>query len=200
MLMEKEMNNRPNRLESIPSLDLLIDSIDRQVDKLPSPYADAEFTATLSSSADALRKQGQQYIRFELAGLDYALPLQNALEIDYIPEITPLPNLPKWVLGICHLRGDIVSVVDLKLILKLKTARGEAPRKLVLIQNSEISTAIMVDDVASMRYAEKNEDSEIVKKSNEEKSLPQYVERIIETEDRLVHLLDVDVLMTALEF
>lgn len=195
--MNNETNNRPNNLESIPSLESLIKTIDRQVDKLPSPYADAEFAASFSSSADALRKQGRQYIRFELAGNDFALPLMNALEIDYIPEITPLPNLPEWVLGICHLRGDIVSVVDLKMILQLKSTNGTAPRKLVLIRNSAMSTAIMVDDVASMRYAE-DEEAEVDKKSIDAKSLSKYVVRIVESEDRLVRLLDIDVLMTAL--
>ena len=182
----------------MPSLESLIETIDRQVDKLPSPYADAEFAASFSSSADALRKQGRQYIRFELAGNDFALPLMNALEIDYIPEITPLPNLPEWVLGICHLRGDIVSVVDLKMILQLKATNGTAPRKLVLIRNSAMSTAIMVDDVASMRYAE-DEETEVDKKRIDAKSLSKYVVRIVESEDRLVRLLDVDVLMTALK-
>ena len=196
--MENDAENRSGNLKKIPSLELLINSIDRQVDALPSPYSDVDFAASFSSSADALKKQGQQYIRFELGGIDFALPLRNASEIDYIPEITPLPNLPKWVLGICHLRGDIVSVVDLKKVMQFKPTLSSDPRKLIIIRNSDMSTAIMVDDVASMRYAE---DPEAVgdKRNIDNAALSPFVERIIEPEERLVHLLNVDVLMTALK-
>ena len=198
MIMEYDTPKKNDNAEKIPPLEMLIDSIDQQVETLPSPYADVEFAASFSSRADALRKQGRQYIRFSLMGVDFALPLQNALEIDYIPEITPLPNLPKWVLGICHLRGDIVSVVDLQRVLQLTPTHGATPRKLIQIRNSDVTSAIMVDDVASMRYAE-DQESEVDKKRIEQTALFKFVDRIIESEDRLVHLLDVNVLMTALK-
>lgn len=196
--MEHDANKRSDDLKKIPSLDLLINAIDRQVDALPSPYADVAFAVSFSSRADALKKLGQPYIRFELGGIYFALPLQNATEIDYIPEITPLPNLPKWVVGICHLRGDIVSVVDLKMVMQFKPARGSAPRKLIIVRNRDLSTAIMVDDVAGMRYAE-DQEAGGDKRSVENRALSKFVDRIIESEDRLVHLLDVNELMKALK-
>jgi len=198
MLMEYDRKKIFDDFKKMPSLELLINSIDRKVETIPSPYGDVEFAASFSSNADAIRKQGQQYIRFSLAGTDFALPLLNALEIDYIPEITPLPNLPKWVLGICHLRGDIVSVVDLKLILQLRSAHSAPPRKIVLIRDNNLSSAVMVDDVASMRYAE-DRDTEVDKRSVEKTVQSKFVDRIIQSDERLVHLLDVGELMTALK-
>ena len=55
-----------------------------------------------------------QYILLTLEKIFFALPLSGALEIGRSPDITVLPNLPNWVLGISNIRGEIVSFINLK--------------------------------------------------------------------------------------
>ncbi|MFW5637374.1 MAG: chemotaxis protein CheW, partial [Thermodesulfobacteriota bacterium] len=54
-----------------------------------------------------------QLIKFMMDDLLLAVPLPKALEIGRQPVITPLPNLPGWVLGVSNIRGEIISMVDL---------------------------------------------------------------------------------------
>jgi len=51
---------------------------------------------------------------FELDKEEYAVEITELQEIINIPEITPVPNAPKFIKGILNLRGKISVVVDLE--------------------------------------------------------------------------------------
>ena len=55
-----------------------------------------------------------EVIEFLLAYERYAMELDHVREVFPLKEITPLPGTPPFVLGIINVRGQIVSVVDLK--------------------------------------------------------------------------------------
>lgn len=191
-------SNDSAQLRQFPPLETLVATIDRKLGQVPSPYAIEGFAPFMGSDGQAQNQQGQHYIRFLINNTAFALPLQNALEIDYVPEITPLPNLPQWVLGICNLRGDIVSVIDLEQILKITRQDKGAAKKLLQIRNQDTSTAIMVDKVASMQHAE-NQDNQVDNDTMENKAFSPFVHEVFDLDGLPVHLLDVDALMAAIE-
>jgi purine-binding chemotaxis protein CheW len=180
------------------TLEALIAAIDRRMDDVPSPYAAEGLAGFSGNQAQAHRQQERHYIRFLLDSTAFAFPLQNALEIDYVPNITPLPNLPQWVLGICNLRGDIVSVIDLKQVLQLTPKGAKVGQKLILIRNEDTSTAIMVDKVAGMRRWE-DENSTDTKEAMKTTAFAPFVDWVIDIDGQSVHLLNVDALMKAIE-
>jgi purine-binding chemotaxis protein CheW len=63
--------------------------------------------------------QGARYLAIDLAGSIYGLELSYVREIERLPAVTPLPNVPDWLLGAAYLRGEILSVVDLARFLGL---------------------------------------------------------------------------------
>jgi purine-binding chemotaxis protein CheW len=87
------------------------------------------------------------HLQFIVAGRDYAVALTNVLEIRSPASVTPLPHVPPWLLGVSNLRGDIVSVVDLRLFLGLPLARPDRqPRLLVAHSTQEhLTTGLLVD-------------------------------------------------------
>ncbi len=191
--MGSNADKRRKPTDRIPSLEVLINRIDRQVDQVPHAYA----TAGLGSRAEENKKQGRQYIRFILNSTVFAVPMQNAMEIDYVPEVTPLPNLPQWILGICNLRGDLVSVVDLRQIFDLKSGGADTAKKLILIQNEDISTAIIVDKIVGMLFADEQK-TKIDTNTMANTPFSKFVRSTISLDRQTVHLLDVDVLMKAM--
>jgi purine-binding chemotaxis protein CheW len=92
---------------------------------------------------------GEQYLAFTLAGVEYAVALRGVREVDYPPPVTPLPCVPEWVLGVCNLRGDIVSVVDLRGFLGLEGNSPGAPGRLLVVQSPEddVAAGLLVDGV-----------------------------------------------------
>jgi purine-binding chemotaxis protein CheW len=179
-------------------LEQLINAIDQQVDQVPHLSPAEGLAAFLGERPEDFRQQGEKYVRFLIAGTTFALPLENTLEIDYFPDITPLPNLPQWVLGICNLRGDIVSVVDIKQIFKLSSKNVNRARKLVLIRNQNVSTAIVVDNVAGILVTHE-QDHQNDTNPMAGKPFSKFVKNAMVSDRQTVYFLDLDVLMTALK-
>lgn len=65
-----------------------------------------------------------------------------------MPAVTPLPNLPDRILGIFNLRGNIVSVTDLRKVFGLASSEaGEVTSRsrVVVIESEGISTGLWAD-------------------------------------------------------
>lgn len=63
----------------------------------------------------------------------FALPVEPLREIVPLPPITPLPACPPWVLGIAHIRGTLLCVVDLSQVCR---AKGENKAEHVAVVQS----------------------------------------------------------------
>lgn len=111
----------------------------------------------------------REYLAFVLAGELYGVALTRVREIVSPPPITPVPRAGRDVIGVCSVRGLLVTVVDLGQRLRLK--RGEsnyfpeetnAPRLLsrksrilLVVTNTGEVVGLMVDEVKQVvRFAE----------------------------------------------
>ncbi len=193
--MELDTNRDPKNVDLPPSLEELIITIDRQIGQVPSLSAAEGLAAFLGGGAEDYQRKSGQCVRFFLGGTAFALPLQNTLGIDYIPAVIPLPNLPRWVLGICNLHGDIISVVDIKQILHLMPGGTDTAGKLILIRNKGVRTAIIVDNIGGM-LSVYNHDK---KKPPEDTVFSKFVKETLISGRQTIHLLDLDVLMAAIK-
>lgn len=90
-----------------------------------------------------------RYLCFRLDHEIYAAPLLDVKEVIGIPEITPIPQVPAYFLGIMNLRGQVISVVDLRLKFGLKaTKQGETC--IIIFEYSTFSVGVIVDEVSSV--------------------------------------------------
>lgn len=55
----------------------------------------------------------------------FAVPIQYLRAVEPYRQLTPVPHMPPWVLGLTNVRGAVVGVVDLARFLEL----GETPRE-----------------------------------------------------------------------
>jgi purine-binding chemotaxis protein CheW len=53
------------------------------------------------------------FLTFWIAGEEYALPLERAVEIVRCESLTKVPQTPAWLRGVMNVRGAVVPVVDL---------------------------------------------------------------------------------------
>jgi purine-binding chemotaxis protein CheW len=101
-----------------------------------------EIEATLRCRAQVLgrepvRPDGDQerleFLAFRLADEKYAIELGFVREVLFLEDLTPVPGTPAFVLGIVNIRGQILSVIDLKefFLLPRKTL-GERDELIVL--------------------------------------------------------------------
>ena len=64
-------------------------------------------------------------VTFSLAGKDYGLDIMKVKEIAKDSEFTYVPNTAPYVRGVYNLRGDIISVIDLRLMFRLPVESKE---------------------------------------------------------------------------
>lgn len=80
---------------------------------------------TDARSVSERRLDAQRYLQFDLGNESYAVPLSTVKEVIPVPETTPLPNSPTHYVGIMNLRGQIISVIDLRKRLKSPPKRRD---------------------------------------------------------------------------
>ena len=85
-------------------------------------------------SMDTNHKSGmnkERFLCFSLGVEEYAIPLLEVREVIAMPEYTPVPYTPPYFLGIMNLRGQVISVMDLRQKLGV-TARGDAETTVII--------------------------------------------------------------------
>lgn len=97
------------------------------------------------TSADLL-----QVLLLRLAEEWYAVDVGHVREVLHGVEITRVPCAPAHVVGVLSLRGEIVSVCDLRSILGLSSGPRTGHALAIVVEADEIATAILADDVAGI--------------------------------------------------
>ena len=128
------------------SLQGLLAQIDRETQQVPLAQLPNEPQSESAAPAE-------KHLLFVLHEAQYAIPLANVFELQRMPHITALPNVPDWLLGVMNLRGEILSVVDLRSLLGLPAAASSTSKRLIVVRSTreEISTGWIVDHVAGIR-------------------------------------------------
>lgn len=166
---------------------------------------DAEVEATLREDADRggaeeEAGEGDRYVVFDLDGSHYAVPIDNITEVGTVPEITPLPNVPPWLKGVTNLRGDILSVTDLRGFLGLEPApQPEAGRLLVARSLADgMAAGLLVDRVAGMLSIPTGGVGEPA--APIEDRVAEYLAGVFRGEEHLIGVLDLERMLQAPEF
>lgn len=140
-------------------------------------------------------EQGQykqiQYIRFSVSDKVFAVPLESALEIGERPSITPIPNIPEWILGISNIRGEIVSMVDLCRFLNIGIPQRITAPRYVVLHNQHIKIGVLVDQILGMLTLSDPE-SEIQKSPYIDGEFALYTKGVIPFEKKPVNIIDIE--------
>ena len=91
--------------------------------------------------------KGEKFVVFFLNAEIYAVSSKQVVEIIQPLAITPLPNIPEWLLGITNFRNEIVSVIDLRKFWQKKESPFSSKSKLVVLgsENGESRIAFTIE-------------------------------------------------------
>lgn len=88
-----------------------------------------------------------RYIEFSLNSEDYAIPLLMVREVISVPETTPIPKAPQHFIGIMNLRGQVISVVDLRKKLKIQPKENNKDEAVIIVDFKGVNVGIVVDSI-----------------------------------------------------
>lgn len=96
-------------------------------------------------------------VEFLLYPEKYAVETTFVREVIATKELTPLPGTPAYLIGILHLKGSVVSVIDLKTLLGLKEIGLTGTNKLILLKNDQVEFGILVDEVTGLSSVDEDQ-------------------------------------------
>jgi purine-binding chemotaxis protein CheW len=93
------------------------------------------------------REETLQFIVFRVAREWYGVDIRKIKEVIKVDRVAYLPSSPDHIAGIVNLRGNILSVMDLRVILRLNHEGPGEKRKIIAIESGILETGFLVDEV-----------------------------------------------------
>jgi purine-binding chemotaxis protein CheW len=113
--------------------------------------------------AEESKEQGQlpgsflEVVEFLLGSEHYGIELRYIREIHVLSEFTPLPGTPAFVLGLANVRGQILSVIDIKKLFDLPEKGLTDLNKVIVVRTNHMELGILADAVIGVRSVGLNE-------------------------------------------
>ena len=183
-------------------------SLEEDADTAPLEELISELDGKIGQTLDSNRKEGEEivkpgdqqsddhgkYVRFLLDDIFMAIPLFTALEVGHRPDITPLPNLPDWVLGISNIRGEIVSVLDLKRFFGRSSPGPSRGSHLIIIHNQDLKVGIIVDSIMGIISLD-GQETDVQPNPYRSGEISSFLSGVVVSGEKLLNILDVDRLL-----
>jgi purine-binding chemotaxis protein CheW len=95
--------------------------------------------------------QSIEVVEFSLAHERYAVESAHVREVYPLENLTPLPCTPAFVLGIVNLRGEIVSVIDLRKFFDLAQTGLPDLNKVIVLESGNMVFGLLADAILGVR-------------------------------------------------
>lgn len=135
-----------------------------------------------------LNSSNNRYLGFSLGEEQFGIPLLTVREVIGVPEITAIPQSPKHFLGIMNLRGQVISIIDLRQKLGI-TPKKDAETAVVICDIGGSHLGIVVDSVDQVYSPNADEISE--KPELEKSKASQSITGVYRNNKHLVLFLDI---------
>ena len=161
----------------------------------------------MSSVEDTIKYDAQtdneevdyKMVTFSLAGKDYGFDIMKVAEISKANRFTFVPNSAPYVRGVYNLRGDIISIIDLRIMFHLPAERKEnnGLEDLIILNLNDYPIGVIVDSI-----------DKVVGLSSETIQPPhpifgdiniKFMEGVVEHNDKLYLILDAEIALGASE-
>ena len=137
------------------------------------------------------KEQEQQIVQlivFHLEDEEFGVPISEVREIIATGPVTPIPNSPKFIVGVINVRGEVPVVINLKERFSLRKKKEIESKHIVLTEQDKNLFGLLVDEVTEVLRVEENtitKAPELVTRIHED-----YVKGVLTIDNRLILLLD----------
>lgn len=129
-----------------------------------------------------------QVVIFKLNKEQFAVETDKVQSINDSMEITNVPKAPDYIKGLVNLRGNVLSLLDINLLLDVPKTEGCQDNIIILDMENEL-VGISVDQVEEVLDVEEDSIEKLIDENKE------YIEGIINFKDRIVTLININKLL-----
>lgn len=94
------------------------------------------------------------FINFRLGKEWYGVEISKVKDVAKVCEIIELPGAPAYISGIVNLRGNILSITDLKKLFGLAPSPFTKDSRILVVYAGEFETGIIADEVSKVSEVE----------------------------------------------
>ncbi|MBI9068209.1 MAG: chemotaxis protein CheW [Salinivirgaceae bacterium] len=126
-------------------------------------------------------------ITFKLANQTFALPLADVERVIQVVEMRKLPKTPKSICGIINMHGEILPVINIRLLFMLPVREIELSDQLIIATISSRKVALLVDSTHDVVEI----DEEEIIKADKIMFGMKYVTGVVKLENNMVLINDI---------
>lgn len=97
-----------------------------------------------------------QLVGFKLGDEEYAIDVLKIQEIIRLIEITSVPRMDSYILGVINLRGKVIPVVDLRVRFELDRSDFDKKTRIIVVKFEKENIGFVVDEVTEVIRIDKS--------------------------------------------
>jgi purine-binding chemotaxis protein CheW len=137
--------------------------------------------------AKSVHNGDMQIVNFTVDNVNYGVPVDQVREVRDMQAVTPVPGAPAYVEGVTNLRGQIITVVDLRKRLGLPEKEGSG-EKIMIIDLEKSAVGVVVDAVTEVSTIR---DADVEKNMEVTSALGDFILGVGKQNDHLAVILDI---------
>lgn len=137
----------------------------------------------------------EKAVVFVCGAEEYAIPVEQVVSIEKLERVTPIPHLPKYLLGFSRIRGELTPVIDFQSILYNRPTEMKNS-KVIVLKTEIINYGLLVAEAKEIIDFEEG----VLKQLglvNYDKT--KYFTAVANLENRMISCVDPSILVHSLE-
>lgn len=107
--------------------------------------------------------------------------MSDVKEILELPDVTTVPGVKSWVVGVANVRGSLLPIMDIKGYLLGDDIKQRSKGRVIVIDYKGVNTGLVVEEVYGMRHF--REGDAVDEPSEVPSTISPYIERVYQQDD-----------------
>ncbi|MEH7387617.1 chemotaxis protein CheW [Bacillus sp. JJ1521] len=139
--------------------------------------------------------EDQKVVVFSAGNEEFGVPVFNVISIERVQELTAIPQMPNYMLGVLSIRDELIPIVDIGIILFNRAINYTEKTKIIVAKTDTLSVGLLVDDAKEIIDIPQNQ----LKKLNLTYQLSPYITGVATLKEKMITLIDPAKLFEGLE-
>jgi purine-binding chemotaxis protein CheW len=135
-----------------------------------------------------------RWVTFRLADEAYGINVMQVQEVLRITDVAPVPGAPHFVMGIINLRGNVVTVLDMRKLLSLMPGEITDHSRIMVIESGNVTVGLLVDSVAEVVNISASQIDPAPNVGNDDSS--RYIQGVYSRKEEILILIDLNKLIS----
>lgn len=129
-----------------------------------------------------------KYVIFKLNSEYYGVNIKSVIAIENMENVTRIPNSPHYVKGVINLRGEVITLIDLKEKLNISKNEELTNSRVIVVSTEEVVAGLVVDTSSEVIDIDPHDIDNV--DGDEENDTLMYAQGIAKIDGRLIILLE----------